>query len=464
MTNRIFTAISYSGFGTVVRQAAQIAVTIISARNFGPTAMGELAAILAVVSLIQLLGVTGLGASVVKAKKISEILPTALTVTLMLAGVATLTLSFFWPFVSIFYNFKFATNIGIAITLYTALKIFSTALESILLNSRSFVRLGLIELVSHVIALAAFFAALSLNKTFSSVFYFYVVQALSGAIILVWICRDKIRFSFDRHVLMEILRFSVPYSASQIGSTAAANADNLLIGKLQGNIILGFYSRAYQLLVAPAALVGQVVQRIAFSYISHAENPLQSSREFLVLATFPMALVGFQSASVCWFYSEDLISWIYGPEWELTAEVLGILSLSMFFRLHYKLLESLLFAVGSATRVAKFTSMYAIIVIGITAYFGVYGTIYNIAYGIAISIFVYWLFLYIDVRRLMQWSREGEFIFITSIVLSVVFSFGLNYILSLARIHWAFSVALSSIGALSLGLVYFVKKSFLKCN
>lgn len=170
-----------------------------------------------------------------------------------------------------------------------------------------------------------------------------------------------------------------------------------------------------------------------------------------------MGLVGFQSAAVCWFYSNELVTWIYGSQWGVTADVLAVLSLSMFFRLHYKLLEPLLFAIGSAARVSKYTTIYAVLVIVVTIYFGLFGNIYLIAYGVALSIVAYWMLLYVDVRKLIMWSGKEELAFVGGIIFPLILCFGLNYVFSFSGMHWSANVFISSIAVLAIGLLYFVR-------
>lgn len=76
-----------------------------------------------------------------------------------------------------------------------------------------------------------------------------------------------------------MVAFGFGQTLSQMANLVATRGDSLVVGKRLGAQILGEYDRAYQLMVMPAALFGQVVGRVLFSAVSRVRDDLEALRE-----------------------------------------------------------------------------------------------------------------------------------------------------------------------------------------
>src|SRR5256885_203664 len=59
---------------------------------------------------------------------------------------------------------------------------------------------------------------------------------------------------------------------ARIGNYAAGDGDNMVVAKWLGLSALGLYDRAYQLMVAPAMLLGQVMDEILFASLARIQD------------------------------------------------------------------------------------------------------------------------------------------------------------------------------------------------
>ena len=64
--------------------------------------------------------------------------------------------------------------------------------------------------------------------------------------------------------MRELLYFGGGFTLARIGNYLAGQGDNLVVGRSLGPIALGLYAHAYNLMAAPAILVGQVLDRVLF--------------------------------------------------------------------------------------------------------------------------------------------------------------------------------------------------------
>src|SRR5699024_11672517 len=82
----------------------------------------------------------------------------------------------------------------------------------------------------------------------------------------------SMKFSLHKESAKELLFFGGGYTIARISNQFALQADNLVVGKWLGANALGLYSRAYQLMVMPANLFGQVMDKVMFPIMSQIQN------------------------------------------------------------------------------------------------------------------------------------------------------------------------------------------------
>ncbi|WP_323159430.1 oligosaccharide flippase family protein, partial [Pseudomonas marginalis] len=69
--------------------------------------------------------------------------------------------------------------------------------------------------------------------------------------------RMKLRISFENY--FETLKKAVSISYIQIISNVSGQVDNFIVSRYLGIEKLGFYTRAYQLMIVPCNLIGQII-------------------------------------------------------------------------------------------------------------------------------------------------------------------------------------------------------------
>jgi len=106
------------------------------------------------------------------------------------------------------------------------------------------------------------------------------------------------------------------------------NLDNVLIGRAWGAVSLGFYAKAYQLLLLPIQQINQPLSPVAFSTLSRLRSdPEAYRRAYLrmlgVIVSISMPAVAAVAGCADW-----VIVVLLGPRWEPSAHLYAILSLA----------------------------------------------------------------------------------------------------------------------------------------
>ncbi|HEX8148895.1 MAG TPA: lipopolysaccharide biosynthesis protein [Pyrinomonadaceae bacterium] len=150
-----------------------------------------------------------------------------------------------------------------------------------------------------------------------------------------------------------LLAFGRDLTGFTVVNYFARNLDNLLIGRVWGAVQLGFYAKAYQLLLLPLDQVNEPVTAVAVPALSRlGDDPERYRRAYLRLlekvAMATMPLMAFMVASSDW-----IVRVVLGPQWGETARIFMLLGISGLFQPVANTTGWLLISQGRARHLAQ---------------------------------------------------------------------------------------------------------------
>lgn len=112
----------------------------------------------------------------------------------------------------------------------------------------------------------------------------------------------------------------------------ARNLDNLLIGKFIGSAPLGFYSRAYQLMMLPLSMLTSVITPVLHSALAEKQNDIPAMYRGYKKVIRLIALVSIPGMSFAVIMAPELIRVVWGDQWDQTIPIFAILGLNGLFQ------------------------------------------------------------------------------------------------------------------------------------
>jgi PST family polysaccharide transporter len=195
-----------------------------------------------------------------------------------------------------------------------------------------------------------------------------------------------------RTAFADLFSFGAGATVARSASFAANQADNFVVGKLLGPIPLGYYSRAYQLMAAPATLFQNAAQQVMFSALARLQNEPDRFRAAFQRATALVALFVIPASVAVAVVGRNIIIVVLGDRWQGVVPVFQILVLGMYFRIAYKLSGSALSALGVMKRFAINQVIYALLVV-VGASLGHFWGINGVAVGVTIAMTIQFITL-----------------------------------------------------------------------
>jgi PST family polysaccharide transporter len=130
----------------------------------------------------------------------------------------------------------------------------------------------------------------------------------------------------------QMLGFGSNITGFNIVNYFARNADNILVGKFVGAAALGFYSKAYGLLMLPITQIRGPLSSVAIPSLSHIQNdPIRFKRYYIRLIT----LISFITMPLMVFLficAEQVIDLVLGSKWSGAIDIFKVLSIAAFIQ------------------------------------------------------------------------------------------------------------------------------------
>jgi len=126
----------------------------------------------------------------------------------------------------------------------------------------------------------------------------------------------------------QLIRFGGYITAYSVTAYFARSLDKVLLGRWSGSEGLGYYGRAYALMVMPVTLVSIPMGAAVTSALSKVKSEMAAYREAYREAVHGVALLSFPLMCGMAVAADDIVGVLLGSQWERTILLFRILSLA----------------------------------------------------------------------------------------------------------------------------------------
>ncbi|RYE36659.1 MAG: colanic acid exporter [Sphingobacteriaceae bacterium] len=192
-----------------------------------------------------------------------------------------------------------------------------------------------------------------------------------------------LHFSFSE--IKEHLRFGIFNFGEGVVGFVQSNWDNIIIGKLLGANVLGYYTLAYQLAIFPVIKINPIILQVAFPLIAKMkENASELKNSYLkildLISYFNLPLL-----AGLYITAESVVPLIYGPGWEPTFPLIKIFVFVSIFSCLSHPLFTLVYTKGKPNLLFYLNLVTLIVKIPLVYYFGKLWNVSGIAYAFLLA-------------------------------------------------------------------------------
>jgi O-antigen/teichoic acid export membrane protein len=252
LTARAFTAVSWSYIAGFIFLVSQIGYTAITARLVSPAAYGGYALALTVVQLTCLVGMVGIGDSVMRVPELTDrAARTGLTLGLGSGVVLSVVLIVLSAPIEYWFRTPDTGQMLRILAVQPPMLAAAAVSYGLLRRARRYQAASLIDLAS---SLTGFVVGIATIPRLGAV-GLALGQVARGAVAmlvgLVW-ARVSLRPAYDRAIAREFVAFSAQVASQSLGHYAIGNLPLWSVARLAGGAATGLFARGYALVSLPA--------------------------------------------------------------------------------------------------------------------------------------------------------------------------------------------------------------------
>ncbi|MGP3917551.1 oligosaccharide flippase family protein [Nonomuraea sp. 10N515B] len=361
-------------WGLVARVASRMAsfgMGLVLARLLSPADFGIYAVALAAQQFLWHVNDAGIVAAIVQWRgRIEEMLPTATTMVLTFSLTVYGALWVLAPAFAGFAGNESAAGMVRLLAILIVIDGFIGVRSAVLLRRFQQGKIAIATMVGVAVQVPVSIGAAFLGAGPYSFAYGAIASTGIGGILMVRWAREPIRFGLKREVMVKLLRFGLPLALGLGVEALLLNADSVIVGKLFGATILGFYLLALNISNWVPGLVGEALRHVTLPGFSRVadERPDQLSLKaqqilpMLMIVVVPVAVLVGVLAPV-------IVPFLYGERWLPSAAALSFLMVLMVVRMVINTCSDILTAVGAVKSIAVLKIVWAVVLIP-TLYFG----------------------------------------------------------------------------------------------
>lgn len=325
---RVVWGVVWMASGEFARLATQFGIGVILARLLTPADFGLVVMAMFVVGFIEVFGRCGMTEALIQRPEVTaDDWSSVYWIGIGLGALVGIVAFFLGPLAASFYQDERVTPILRATGWVALLRSLGATQEAWLARQMHFRTIAQGEWTGVV---AGGVTAVTMAGTGWGVWSLVanaLVSAVATSLLFNLKCPWRPRFQIHASTLRWAARFGLALQGFGIINYLNRRLDDALIGRYVGPVGLGYYSRAYQLMLYPVQNVSGVIGRVMFPALSEIGDDMPRLRASYLRVVSAIATVTFPAMLGLLVTAPEVILVIFGPQWVPAIPILQVLTL-----------------------------------------------------------------------------------------------------------------------------------------
>ncbi len=321
-------------FYTFLSKYSNIVVSIIIgailAHLLTPQEFGIVVIVSVFISFFNLLSNIGIGPAIVQIKTLSNSdIESIFSFSLILGAILTTIFFLSAPLIASFYNNEKLIRISQLMSLAIFFQALRIVPQALLLKKLQFRNIGIISVIVHIISGSIAILLAYLGYSYFALVLNNIISALLMFTIYFYMTPIKLTFKINFSSIRKIAKFSIFQFFFNFINYFSRNTDNLLIGKFFGEANLGFYDKAYKLMMMPVQNLTHVITPVLHPVLSNCQDDKETIYKAYWKIVKLLASIGFPLSVFFFYSSSSIITILYGEQWILSIPIFKLLALTI---------------------------------------------------------------------------------------------------------------------------------------
>lgn len=205
--------------------------------------------------------------------------------------------------------------------------------DAILLREKRFMTVGMRMIITTTVSGFVAVILAFLDFSYYALLLQMVISSMGNALWNIKSTRVKLQFRFRTEALRTIFKYSSFQFAYNLLNYFAQNLDNLLIPKTIGAEDLAYYNKSYTLMRYPINLLPHAISPVLHPVLSNYQNDKEVIYIKYIQVLKILSILGIYISIVCFFYADEIIRFMFGPNWSEAVLPFQVLSLCIWAQL-----------------------------------------------------------------------------------------------------------------------------------
>lgn len=310
-----------------VKFLLQMGSTVVLARLLSPADFGLFAMVTAVTGFVFLFKDAGLSLATIQQNRIThEQVSMLFWVNVSISILLMIVTSAMAPLIAWFYDDQRLIWMTLVISGSFILGGFSVQHQALLRRQMAFRRLALIDIVAMLCGVVAAIVIGLATRSYWALVAMPVVIMLATAV-GVWLACPWVPGPPRRaHGTGAMLRFGGTLTGFNVVNYFSRNVDNVLTGWWLGATALGFYSKAYSLLLLPINQINGPFSTVMLPALSRLQNDPQAFRKLYLEVIQGIAWLGMPTITLLALHAGSIVPLVLGDQWLPAVPVFQLLA------------------------------------------------------------------------------------------------------------------------------------------
>jgi O-antigen/teichoic acid export membrane protein len=329
----ILSGVFWSTANQIFTQIVGLAVVAVLTRLLSPADFGLVAMVTLATGFLRILKDFGIGAALIQKKHVShEEYSTVFWLNMALGSLFTIGTFLAAGTIADFYHEPLIIPVtqimSFTFMVNSAGVVWSNQLVKSVDFKQIFYRNLISVLVSGLLGIGAAFYGLG--------YWALIVESYAQLILNVYLNYRRSgwvpSFVFQRQYLADLFKFSLPLLGDKSLNYWMRNVDNLLVGRFLGKADLGYYTKAYSLMLLPVRQLSGTITKVLFPSFSLIQDDVRKIASIYLKISRVIAFLAFPVMIALSVFAEPMILIIYGEVWRPVIPLFQVLSLLGMFQ------------------------------------------------------------------------------------------------------------------------------------
>jgi O-antigen/teichoic acid export membrane protein len=376
--------------GQLVRIVVQLAGIVLLARLLSPADYGVTAMVLAIIGVGEILRDFGLSSAAIQARTLSAGQRSNLFwINVGIGAVLTALVAAVAVPISAFYGDERLILVTLALAPTFLLNGIATQFRAHLNRGFRFGQLVLVEIFAQAVALGIALMLAVWGWGYWALVAQQVLQVLLQVVLLPFVAGWWPSLPRRGEEMRPLLTFGGGLVGSQLLVYASRNVDSLIIGRLFGAASLGYYNRAFQLMLLPLNQINAPSSRVALPTLSRLQDDPKRYGEFIAFGQIILLNIVSFILAISIAQAPAIISIALGDQWAPSVALFQILAIAGFFQAAAYATYWVSLSLGLTTRFFWYTLGTRPVFIGIVLVGALWG-VEGVAWAYALATALLW--------------------------------------------------------------------------